>query len=165
MNFWRMSCHGRGPGPAGAESPTGPGAAQSRLCTHLADESTCCIPDPGGSRLCKGTPPCPQNQAVGPYHHSLSFFPWDLRAREESHRKPERRHRRVFDLLFNHLSPSVKFPFTYFIETSQKQILGRFVQPWPCRRGPSWQANAWGPPPQWSWRAYCAFFRRSLVRW
>lgn len=57
MNFWRMSSHGRGPGPAGAESPTGPGAAQARLCTHLADESTCCIPDPGGSRLCKETPP------------------------------------------------------------------------------------------------------------
>lgn len=80
-------------------------------------------------------------------HHSLSSFPWDLRAREESHRKPGRRHRRVFHLLFDHLSASVKFLLVYFIETSQKQILGRFVQPWPCRRGPSWQAKAWGPPP------------------
>ena len=91
----------------------------------------------------KGTPPCPQNQAVGPYHHGLSSLPWDLRARQESHRKPERRHRRVFHLLFNHLIQEWNFRSHILLKPHRNKLWGGL-----CSLGPAEEGQVGGQRPE-----------------
>lgn len=87
-----MSCRGRGPGPDGAESPTGPSAAKGPSLYPSPRWQQLLHPR---HRWLKGLQSnslhLPRINPQEPYHDGLASFPWDLRAREEYHQKPERR--------------------------------------------------------------------------
>lgn len=142
--------------------PLGLVLPRAHLCTHLPDDSSCCIPDTGDLRVCKAT------ASISPesIHRNLTTMALppshEIRELERNTTRNLREEMRALCLLFDHSSPSMEFPFIHFMETSQKQSLGRFVQPWLYRRGPSWQGKAqftW-----WNWGACCAFLERSLVK-